>query len=197
MDMLARLSHRKARWLNLRVEHGLSMCDGRDALQIDLNFVDLSWCHMMTLCGKSILPVYRSLKGMLEQDIDHVSKLLSELDPLVEESEHHSRTEWGEPRGSPSIEPVIAPHGLHSSDPEQRRRKRRRSSTLQEPIVIRPTDTFAPTIIIHPLSTTVPGDLLLGAIPRRFLRDAPDSANLHRTQHCTSTDGCSNGCCRN
>lgn len=110
--------------------------------QIDLSLasslvpVDIPWCHVVALCEKSVLPAYRSLKGVLEDDIDHVSKLLSGLDPLVDESEDHSRTECavlGEPPGSPSIEPVFAPQGRHSSDPvnpEWRKRKRRRSSTL-------------------------------------------------------------------
>ncbi|KAH0837974.1 hypothetical protein J3R83DRAFT_6211 [Lanmaoa asiatica] len=147
----------------------LATCSGAEAFtwQIDLNLasslvaIDLSWRHVIDLCGKSV-SAYRGLKGVLEQDIDHVSKLLSELDPLVGETEDHSETASDEPRGSPSIEPVFTPQGLHSTDPvnpERRKRKRRRSSIptslcfsckQQELVIIRPTDTFAPTIIITP-----------------------------------------------
>jgi hypothetical protein len=101
--MFARLSRKSARWLDVRVEHALSGNDnGMVSLfqgfcrrhlnwrtphiqSVDVNVLtclDLSW---RGLCGQTIEPVYRGLKNVVEEDLDTVARLLSELDPLGEE----------------------------------------------------------------------------------------------------------------
>ncbi|KAG1885984.1 hypothetical protein F4604DRAFT_1723939 [Suillus subluteus] len=152
--MFARLSRKSARWLDVRVEHALSGND--NAMSVDVNVLtclDLSW---RGLCGQTIGPVYRSLKNVMEEDLDTVARLLSELDPLGEELEQISEVQ---PQPQPPLSPgpriyVAEDNALAAcpeiSLPERSRRKRRRSSALVEPLVIKPTHPSAPTIIVSP-----------------------------------------------
>ena len=199
-----------ARWL---LHASLSKSEGDDGLirllqphilelkaftwQIDLNIasflvpVDLSWYNVRALCEKSIL----GLKGVLEQDIDHVSKLLSELDPLAEQTEVHSQIE--------PLHPTFIPQALRSSgpvSPVRRTRKRRRPSTLVStasgskpdiPMFLFPAARthhhpsycrYRSHHHHHPLSITISRDFLLGTLSRRFLRYTSGGANLHHTQ---------------
>ena len=99
--MLARLSRQGSQWLSLHVERCLSpQGDGESFVSapvtasrnlslfnlqsVDLNLAslisppDLSWNHI----ARCIVPVYKRLRDTVEGDIEHVSKLLSELEPL-------------------------------------------------------------------------------------------------------------------
>ncbi|KAJ8597570.1 hypothetical protein M405DRAFT_927975 [Rhizopogon salebrosus TDB-379] len=153
--MLARLSRQSARWLDVRVEHALFGQD--DAISVDVNvltYLDLSWHG---LCGRTIEPVYRGLKSIVEEDFDTVARLLSELEPIDE----------GPRQANESLELPSQPQIPLSSNSKTQgsvlpcpdisisewpRRKRRRSSTLVEPLVIKPTHPSAPTIIVTPCS---------------------------------------------
>ncbi|KAG2149525.1 hypothetical protein BD769DRAFT_1343996 [Suillus cothurnatus] len=131
--MFARLSRKSTRWLDVHVEHALYGND--NAMLVDVNVLtclDFSW---RGLCGQTIEPVYRGLKNVVEEDLDTVARLLSELDPLGEELEQVQDNALA----CPEI-----------SLPERPRRKRRRSSALVEPLVIKPTHPSAPTIIVSP-----------------------------------------------
>ncbi|KAF9225388.1 hypothetical protein BS17DRAFT_778529 [Gyrodon lividus] len=158
--MLASFSRHSVQWLGLHVEHALSSYADEEAFSVHLNLSslvrtpDLTWSCVKELCGRSVGPVYRGLKGVMEDDIEHVSRLLSELDPLAEEAEVKVE---GPPIldavSSPSVEPVVASGTFSSPDikyPERVQRKRRRSSVFLGPIVIRPSDPSAPRIIITP-----------------------------------------------
>lgn len=154
--MFARLSRKSARWLDVRVEHALSGND--NAMSVDVNVLtclDLSW---RGLCGQTIGPVYRGLKNVVEEDLDTVARLLSELDPLGEELERTNENSEVPPQPQPSL--PLGPRLYIAEDNafvysevsllERPRRKRRRSSALVEPLVINPTHPSAPTIIISP-----------------------------------------------
>ncbi|KAG1754804.1 uncharacterized protein EDB91DRAFT_1242042 [Suillus paluster] len=154
--MFARLSRQSARWVDVRVEHALSSDD--DAISIDVNVLtclDLSW---RGLCGRTIEPVYRGLKSVVEEDLNTVVKLLSELDSVGEGLERTNENVQVPPQPQPPLPPgprvyVAEDSALSCADvslPERPRRKRRRSSALVEPLVIKPTHPSAPTIIISP-----------------------------------------------
>ncbi|KAG2138656.1 uncharacterized protein EDB93DRAFT_1164338 [Suillus bovinus] len=152
--MFARLSHKSARWLDVRVEHVLSGND--NGMLVDVNVLtclDLSW---RGLCGQTIEPVYRGLKHVVKEDLDTVARLLSELDPFDEELEQMN--ENLQVASQPSSSPGSRIHAAEDSAltcpeislPERPRRKRRRSSALVEPLVIKPTHPSAPMIIVSP-----------------------------------------------
>lgn len=46
---------------------------------------DLAWRHLARLCGQNLTPMYRSIQNMLANDVDHLAKLLLELEPLSKE----------------------------------------------------------------------------------------------------------------
>lgn len=151
--MFARLSRKSARWLDVRVEHALSGND--NGMSVDVNVLtclDLSW---RGLCGQTIEPVYRGLKNVVEEDLDTVARLLSELDPLGEEQANEKLERPPQPQPSLSPGPII--YGVEDSTsvcPEmsllERPRRKRRRSSLVEPLVIKPTHPSAPTIIVSP-----------------------------------------------
>lgn len=155
--MFARLSRKSAGWLDVHVEHALSSND-INAMSVNVNvltYLDLSW---RGLCGQTIEPVYRGLKNVVEEDLDTVARLLSELDPLSEELEQTNKNLeiLSQPRLTlpPSPRVYVTEDCASScpdvSLPERPRRKRRRSSVLVEPLVIKPTHPSAPTIIVSP-----------------------------------------------
>ncbi|KIL01006.1 hypothetical protein PAXRUDRAFT_128522 [Paxillus rubicundulus Ve08.2h10] len=157
--MLARLARRSARWFNLRVERVLSSFEDEETFSVDLSLAsfvlppDLSWNGVKGLCGRSVAPVYRGLKSVVEEDIEHVSRLLSELAPPVEETEGKAEAATIEAVSPIPAEPAAASRIFSSPDfihPERVQRKRRRSSVLLDPIVIRPSYPSAPSIIITP-----------------------------------------------
>jgi hypothetical protein len=138
----------------VRVEHALSGND--NGMSVDVNVLaclDLSW---RGLCGQTIEPVYRGLKSVVEEDLDTVARLLSELDPLGEEQTNEKLEGPPQPQPSssgPRIYGVAEDSALACPEislPERPRRKRRRSSALIEPLVIKPTHPSAPTIIVSP-----------------------------------------------
>ncbi|KAF9245729.1 hypothetical protein BU15DRAFT_70801 [Melanogaster broomeanus] len=149
------------RWLDFPLELALSSYEDEEAFSLDLNLASLilppgfTWSRVKGLCGQSVGPVYRSLKSILEEDIEHVSRLLSELDPLVEEVERKVGEAPIVDVASPT-EPAVAsstgtsPNIIH---PERRKRKRRRSSIFLDPVFIRPSDPSAPSIRITPCSS--------------------------------------------
>ncbi|KAG0707541.1 hypothetical protein DFH29DRAFT_994973 [Suillus ampliporus] len=154
--MFARLSRQSARWVDVRVERALS--GDNDAISVDVNVLtclDFSW---RGLCGQTIEPVYRGLKSVVEEDLDTVVRLLSDLDPLGEELEPMNENIEIPPQPQlplPSSPRVYAAEdsALSCPDvslPERPRRKRRRSSALVEPLVIKPTHPSAPIIIVSP-----------------------------------------------
>lgn len=140
----------------MHVEHALYGND--NAMLVDVNVLtclDFSW---RGLCGQTIEPVYRGLKNVVEEDLDTVARLLSELDPLGEELEQIDENFEVHPQLQPSLPPGPRIHVAEDnalacpeiSLPERPRRKRRRSSALVEPLVIKPTHPSAPTIIVSP-----------------------------------------------
>ncbi|OAX42669.1 hypothetical protein K503DRAFT_796964 [Rhizopogon vinicolor AM-OR11-026] len=147
--MFARLSRHSARWLDVRVEHALFGHD--DAISVDVNVLtclDLSWYG---LCERTIEPMYRGLKSVVEEDLDTVARLLSELEPIGEELEQ--RNENLKVPSQP--QPQLLSNSRTEPCPdvsllEPPKRKRRRSSTLVEPLIIKPTHPSAPTIIVSP-----------------------------------------------
>lgn len=154
--MFARLSRKSARWLDVRVEHALSGND--NGMLVDVNVLaclDLSW---RGLCGQTIEPVYRGLKNVVEEDLDTVARLLSELEPLGEEKTNENVEGPPQPQPQPLSSSGPRIYGVKDSavvcpevtPPERPRRKRRRSSVLVEPLVIKPTHPSAPTIIVSP-----------------------------------------------
>lgn len=154
--MFARLSRKSARWLDVRVEHAMSGSD--NGMLVDVNVLtclDFSW---RGLCGQTIEPVYRGLKHVVEEDLDTVARLLSELDPFGQELEQTNENLEVAPQpqlsSSPSPRIYLAEESASTrpeiSLPERPRRKRRRSSALVEPLVIKPTHPSAPTIIVSP-----------------------------------------------
>ncbi|KIJ66355.1 hypothetical protein HYDPIDRAFT_109362 [Hydnomerulius pinastri MD-312] len=158
--MLARLSRHSARWLDVSVERALSSYDeDEETFSVDVNLAslvfppDLSWSRVKGLCGQGVGPVYRSLKSVVEEDIEHVSKLLSELDPPSEE-EKQALVPIPVAALLLSTGPAVTSSNLSCPDTpysERPKRKRRRSSACQlDPLIIRPTDPSAPTIIITP-----------------------------------------------
>ncbi|KAG2367723.1 hypothetical protein BDR07DRAFT_228407 [Suillus spraguei] len=154
--MFARLSRKSAGWLDVRVEHASPGND--NAMSVDVNVLaclDLSW---RGLCGQTIEPMYRGLKSVVEENLDTVARLLSELDPLGEELEQTNESLEVPPQPQPSLSLCpriyVAEDGVFTcpeiSMPERPRRKRRRSSALVEQLVIKPTHPSAPTIIVSP-----------------------------------------------
>lgn len=165
IEMLSRLPRHSARWFELRVERALSSYEDEETFSVDLSLAsfvlspDLSWNGVKGLCGWSVGPVYRSLKSVVEEDIEHVSKLLSELAPLVKETEGKAEAAIILDAVLPiPAEPVAASKSFSSPDiirPERVQRKRRRSSVLLDPVVIRPSGPSAPSIIITPCISRV------------------------------------------
>lgn len=154
--MFARLSRQSARWLDVRVGHTLSSND--NAMSVDVNVLtclDLSW---RGLCAQTIEPVYHGLKNVVEEDLDTVARLLSELDPLGEELQQTNEILEALSHSQLSLPAIARVHATEDcalpcpdvSLPERPRRKRRRSSSLVEPLVIKPTHPSAPTIIVSP-----------------------------------------------
>ncbi|KAH7922851.1 hypothetical protein BV22DRAFT_1037037 [Leucogyrophana mollusca] len=159
--MLARLSRPSARWLEVRVESALSSPEENDVLSVDVDVLaslilphDLSWRRVAGLCGRTISPVYKGLQSMVQDDFNHVARLLYELEPLPEDEEAALPTDARRP-SSPKkcIAESSDPLPSDNLQPERPRRKRRRSSVLTDPIVIRSTHSSAPTIIITPCSS--------------------------------------------
>ena len=138
---------------------------------MDLNLASLvspphlSWSHITRLYQRGIVPVYKSLRDTVEGDIERVSRLLSELEPLgaqgcEHEREHHLTTSVGD---------VVATDALsrpRSPPPKSSKRKLGRSSHLvsisyslshtipkpsqSESLVVYPSDPSAPIVVINP-----------------------------------------------
>ncbi|KAG0707544.1 hypothetical protein DFH29DRAFT_896232 [Suillus ampliporus] len=154
--MFSRLSRQSARWVDLRVEHALSSHDDTISVNIIvLTCLDLSWRR---LCAQTIEPVYRGVKSVVEEDLDTVVRLLSEIDPLGEGLEQTNGNLQVPPQPQLSLPSNPRVHEAEDSAlpypdvslPERRRRKHRRSVALVETLVIKPTHPFAPTITISP-----------------------------------------------
>lgn len=148
--MFARLSRQGTQWLTVHVERSLSSHEDGDGISVDVSLAslvhpsDLSWSHFTGLCERSILPVYKSLRNIVEGDIEHVSRLLSELDPLGE----HGLSEQDATNAGASTLPNSCCGSLPA---EGRSRHHRRPSSLTElPIVVRPFDPSAPIVIVTP-----------------------------------------------
>ncbi|KAH7915717.1 hypothetical protein BJ138DRAFT_1054227 [Hygrophoropsis aurantiaca] len=158
--MLARFSRRSSRWLEVRVESGFSSPENDDIISLDVDVLaslilpsDLSWRRVAGMCGRTVSPMYTGLQSMVQQDVDHVARLLYELDPLSETDETLSPRIAKQPL-SPKKITAESSESL-PSDPcqsEEPRRKRRRSSALTDPLIIRSSHPSAPTIIITPCS---------------------------------------------
>ncbi|KIM70156.1 hypothetical protein SCLCIDRAFT_1207458 [Scleroderma citrinum Foug A] len=153
--MLARLSRQGNQWLSLHIERCLSSQGDGESFSVDLNLASLvspphlSWSHITRLYQCGIVPVYKSLRDTVEGDIERVSRLLSELEPLgaqgcEHEREHHLTTSVGD---------VVATDALsrpRSPPPKGSKRKLGRSSHLSESLVVYPSDPSAPIVVINP-----------------------------------------------
>ncbi|KAH7886171.1 hypothetical protein F5I97DRAFT_1928045 [Phlebopus sp. FC_14] len=148
IQMLATLSRHNTRWFDVRMERVLSSCQDDQMLSVDVNLTswllppDLSWSGVLDLYGRRISPMYRSLRRVVEEDIENISILLSELDPQLQETDREKHLCRLDGNSSPP------PDSSSDHPPERQKRKRQRSS-LESP-VIRPSDPLLPTIVITP-----------------------------------------------
>ncbi|KAI6136274.1 hypothetical protein F5141DRAFT_996607 [Pisolithus sp. B1] len=147
--MFTRLSRQGTQWLTVHVERALSSHEGGDGISVDVSLAslvspsDLSWSRVAGLCERSILPMYKSLRDIVEGDIEHVSRLLSELDPLGE----HGPSE----QDATDVGASAFPNSCSGSPPpEGLRRHRLRPSLHHELPIVRPFDPSAPIVIVTP-----------------------------------------------
>ncbi|KAI6047984.1 hypothetical protein EDC04DRAFT_2620839 [Pisolithus marmoratus] len=146
--MFARLSRQGTQWLTVHVERSLSSYESADGISVDVSLAsllsssDLSWSRIAGLCRHSILPVYKSLRTTVEEDIEHVSRLLSELEPI---SEYESSEQ-----NVADADASVSPSWPGSPPPEGSRHHRRRPSLPPELPVVRLLDPSVPTVIVTP-----------------------------------------------
>jgi len=144
-----RVSRRRDRWLELRLDSALSLSEDGD-LTVDVNALkalicppDFSWSYMTSACCRTISPVYSGLWNSVQEDFENVARVLSELqvEPPSEEGEENdddvSTTEFS---GDESLPPVDVPP----------RRKRRRSSLTTQPYTIHGAGPSTPAIVVTP-----------------------------------------------
>ena len=48
---------------------------------------DFPWRRVAGVCGQTISPVYKGIQDMLNEDVENVTRLLYELEPVEEEGE--------------------------------------------------------------------------------------------------------------
>ncbi|KAI6114928.1 hypothetical protein EDD17DRAFT_1693132 [Pisolithus thermaeus] len=147
--MFARLSRQGTQWLTVCVERSLSSHeDGDGIVSIHLTLAslvspsDLSWSRVAGLCERSILPVYKSLRDIVEGDIEHVSRLLFELDPL---GEHGLSEQDATDTGASAF-----PNSCSGSPPPEGLRRHCPRPFLPVIPIVRPFDPSAPIVIVTP-----------------------------------------------
>jgi len=174
--MLARLSRNTARLLELQFEgldESQSITEDEETLSLDIDaqafralvvpLPDLAWRNFARMCGQNIAPVYRSIQNMLANDVDHLTKLLLELEPLSKEDLYEGNEIDENAKaslcacctgGNLTCGSNDLPLG-YNMPPERPARKRRRSMSPQfdRPLVIPSIHPSIPTIIVTPCSS--------------------------------------------
>jgi len=159
--MLAVLSQAKlgaARLLDVRLEatddssHSL---EDEEAFSLDMNAItaffpspDSSWRHVAGVCGQAISPAYKSIRTVLNEDVENIARLLYDLDPWEKKPDQNNDAEIAIPASRPQ-------HLSGNTKPPANCHHKRwtPSNAFDGPILFPSKHSSAPSILITPCAT--------------------------------------------
>jgi hypothetical protein len=122
-------------WLEPTDSRSLSLPSSEDVetYSIDISALNgllpssnFPWYRVASVCGQTLSPIYRKVQHILNEDLEHVAQLLSELEPFEEEVVQHTDLETLPQDSCPRYSTDI---DLHHNPPSSACRKRLRLSS--------------------------------------------------------------------
>lgn len=161
--MLGLLFRGAARLLDVRLEDTEGSPQDEEAFSFDMNALgallpssDFPWRRMAGVYGQTISPMFKSIHGVLMEDADHITRLLSELEPL-EEVDQNDRSKAPVPVSYPQH--PFSPNTRHcreyplpgeTTPPDCYRKRRQSFNPPDHPVLIPSTHPSIPSILITP-----------------------------------------------
>lgn len=152
--MLARLSRGTARLLDVRLESrddSSHLPEDEETFSIDINALtkllpspDFPWRRVAGVCEQTISPVYKGIQDMLNEDVENVTRLLYELEPVEEEGEMDVKVNYA------AATPASYPTGDTTPLPTCYHKRRCSLNALDHPLLIPATHPSVPSILITP-----------------------------------------------